>query len=92
MKKLLLATFLCTGFAAFVPSARAHYDDDRCDRYDRYDRPVYRESYAPSYRYYQERPQYYYRPAPVYRSYSDDYCRPTYRKQRRSSVSLFFGF
>jgi hypothetical protein len=94
MKKLLIATLLFTGLAAFVPDATAGHrdrDNDRCDR------PVYRQSYRedcrPSYRYYEERPVYY-RAAPVvrYRSYDYDDCRPTYRTYRRPALSFVFGF
>ena len=92
MKKLLIASLLLTGLAALAPKASAHdCDRDRYDRYSYYDRPVYREVYRPSYGYYEDRPQYY-RPAPVYRSYSDDYCRPRYRTNHRSVLSFVFGF
>ena len=89
MKKLLIATVLFTGLVAFVPEASAGHKKHR----EHCDAPVYRESYRPSYRYYEERPVYY-RPAPVvhYRSYDYDDYRPACRTYRRPALSFIFGF
>lgn len=96
MKKLLIATILLAGFAAFVPSAKADHCEHVFVGYDRCGKPVYREVVRPRYGYYQERPTYY-RSAPQvqvrYRSYDRDddrRCRETRRPV--SPLSFIFGF
>ncbi len=94
MKKLLIATVLLTGFAAFIPSAKAEHCEHVFVGYDRCGKPVYREVVRQRYSSYQERPTYY-REAPQarYRSYDRDddrRCRETRRPV--SPLSFIFGF
>lgn len=99
MKKLLLATLLVAGLAAFAPNAKAGHKKHKTKHCEQ---RVYVQTYRPADRYCEERPTYYYeerpiyyRPAPVvrYRSYDYDarpYCRETPR--RVTPLSFFFGF
>ncbi len=92
MKKLLIASLLLTGLAAFAPSASARDCDREFVGYDRCGHPVYREVYRP--RCYQdERPSYHYAPRARYRSHDHD-DRPRSRETRRhvSPLSFIFGF
>ena len=100
MKKLLIASLLLTGLAAFAPSAVARDYDREFVGYDRCGRPVYREVYRPRYHcderpryHHDDRPTYRYAPPVRYRSHDHDE-RPRCRETRRhvSPLSFIFGF
>jgi hypothetical protein len=94
MKKLLIASMLLTGLAAFAPSASAWHGDREFVGYDRCGRPVFSEVYRPR-TYCDERPSYRYAPPVRYRSYDRGYddrprCRDT--RRRVTPLSFIFGF